>query len=153
MKKILITILILSASLFAVSDKAVVYDLTTGDISRFEQRILSGIGHNMTHYEGKLETLKVAVIIHGESYKFFIKNFKGSSFAKDKALAKVHKEFGERLRSLVKFYKVEFIVCGSGIKHRKIKESDLYNFVSVTPNAAIGLIDKQADGYAYIPTR
>ena len=153
MLKVLLVLFILMSNLFADSSIKVVYDLTTGDISKFKQRILSGIASNKGHYQGKLETLKVAIVIHGDAYKFFIKDLTTSPYAKDKKLSAVQADLRKRLRSLADYYEVEFLMCHSGVKHYKIKESNLYSFVKLTPNASIGLIDKQNEGFAYIPTR
>lgn len=153
MKKIVATLCLVTISLFADSDKAAVYDLTTGDIAKFKQMILKGIATNKGHYEGKLETLKVAVVIHGKAYKFFVKELSTSPYAKEKVLAKEHEDIKKRLFSLANYYHVAFEVCGVGLKHRNIKPENLYSFVKVTKNASIGLIDKQSEGYAYIPAK
>ena len=153
MFKILFVLFSLMFTLFADSSYKVVYDLTTGDLSKFKQKVLSGIASNKGHYEGKLETLKVAVIVHGDAYKFFIKDLTISPYAKNKKLQAEQEDLAKRLRSLANYYEVEFLICHTGIKHRKIKESNLYSFIKLTPNASIGLIDKQNDGFAYIPAR
>jgi len=153
MFRVMITIFFLSNSLFAESDKAVIYDLTTGNIDKFKQTILSGIAYNKGHYEGKLESLKVSVMIHGDAYKFFIKDLSSSPYAGDKKLQKLQGNLQKRLKSLASFYNVEFLICHSGVKHRKIKVTNLYPFVILTPNASIGLIDKQNEGFAYFPVR
>jgi len=153
MLKVLFVLFMFMFSLFADNSRKVVYDLTTGDISKFKQKVLSGIANNKGHYEGKLESLKVAVVIHGDAYKFFIKDLTTSPYAKDKKVAAVQADFHKRLRNLANYYEVEFLMCHSGVKHYKIKESNLYSFVKLTPNASIGLIDKQNDGFAYIPAR
>lgn len=153
MLRILLVSSIFLFNLFAGSDKAAVYDLSTGDIAKFKQMILKGIASNKGYYEGKLETLKVAVVIHGDAYKFFVKDLSTSPYAKDKALAKVQEDIKRRIYSLANYYHVHFEVCGIGIKHRKIKPEDLYPFVKINENASIGLIDWQSKGYAYIPAR
>ena len=153
MKKIFLTLLLSLLSLFADSEKAAVYDLTTGDIAKFKQMILKGIATNKGYYEGKLETFKVAVVIHGNAYKYFVKDLSQSPYTKDKALAKEQKDIKKRLFSLANYYHVHFEVCGIGIKHRKIKPENLYSFVKINKNASIGLIDWQSKGYAYIPAK
>lgn len=151
MLKILLVLPLFLFTLLADNSIKVVYDLTTGDISTFKQKILSGIASNKAHYEGKLETLKVAVIIHGGAYKFFVKDLSKSPYAKDTKMLAAQDDIKKRLKNLADYYEVEFFVCYVGIKHRKIEKSDLYSYVKLTPNASIGLIDKQNEGFAYIP--
>ena len=131
----------------------VVFDLTTGDAATLEKRLLSGIAYQKTHYESKLEELEVAVVIHGSAYKFFIKDLAASPFKGDKNLAEKHADLSKRLASMSQTYGVEFLICAVGMKSLKIEESTLYDFVKIVPNATIGLIDKQNEGFAYIPIR
>jgi intracellular sulfur oxidation DsrE/DsrF family protein len=131
--------------------KKVVFDLTTGDINVFKQKVLSGISYHKSYYEGKLEELKVAVVIHGDAYKFFIKELKDSPYKDDKELLAQNSELQTRIATLFKMNEVEFLMCQSGMEYKKIDKSNVYEFIKIVPNAAIGLIDKQNQGYAYIP--
>ncbi len=131
----------------------VVFDLTTGDVATLEKRLLSGIAYQKTHYESKLEELEVAVVIHGGAYKFFIKELAASPFKDDKVLKKAQTDLSKRLASMSETYGVEFFICAVGMKGLKIEESTLYDFVKIVPNSTIGLIDKQNEGFAYIPIR
>lgn len=147
-------ILLISCLVFLHADentKKVVYDLTTGDMKVFERKVLSGIAKVKSHYEGNLQEIDVAVVIHGGAYKFFVNNLSTSPYKDDKELAKRQDEFKKRLTSLSELYDVELLLCEVGRKKHKIKAENLYDFVKLVPNAAIGLIDKQNDGYAYIP--
>jgi len=150
MKKLLI-ILLTALSLYAEESLKVVIDLTTGDMHTFEQKILKGIVAHKTHFEGQLKELDVAVVIHGEAYKFFIKDPAHSPFKDDAALLKASNELNKRIASLADTYDVEFLMCKSGMDKRKIAQKDVYDYVSTVPNAAIGLIEKQNEGYAYLP--
>ena len=129
----------------------VVFDLTTSDIKTFEKRLLSAIVHQKTHYEGKLEELKVVVVIHGGAYKFFIQDLAASPFKDDKNLVAAHSDLSKRIASMSQNYEVEFLICEIGMRGLKIAESTLYDFVEVIPSSTIGLIDKQNEGFAYIP--
>ncbi len=131
--------------------KKVVFDLTTGDMKVFEKKVLSGIAHQKSYYEGKMEELQVAVVIHGDAYKFFVKDVGNSPFKKDKELQKKSAELAARVSSLADTYDVEFLMCDAGRKSNKIKLENIYDFVKIVPNSTIGLIDKQNAGYAYIP--
>lgn len=131
--------------------KKVVFDLTTGDIKTFERKVLSGIASFKAHYEGQLEELEVAVVIHGSAYKFFINDLNKSPYKTDKELAKVHKDIKTRLTSMSEIYEVEFLMCDIQRKKLKIEKDNLYKFVELAPNSTIALINKQNEGYVYIP--
>jgi len=158
MKKIIL-LLILPFSLFATpsinnqEEKSikVVYDLTTKNLQTFEHKILKAIVANKAHYEASLKELEVTVVIHGGAYKFFLINPKDSIYHKESNLIKVHNDLAKRIRSMVENYEVEFLICEIGMKKRKIKKSDIYPFVKIIPNSMIGLIDRQNEGYAYLP--
>lgn len=150
--KSLFVLLTLCTLLFAEEGvKKVVFDLTSGNLEAIDKKLLSGIAFNKTHYENQLEKLDVAVVIHGDAYKFFINDLKNSPYKNDTELAKAHADLGKRLSAMAKTYEVEFIMCESGMKSHKIDKSTLYDFVKLTPSSTIGLIDKQNDRYAYVP--
>jgi uncharacterized protein len=152
MKKIALFIVLLVSILNAGEDsKKVVFNLTTGDMKVFETKILSGIANFKAHYQTTLEDLDVAVVIHGEAYKFFIENLSSSPYKDNIELKKNHDALSKRLLSMSELYNVEFLICQRGMKKLKIKDETLYSFVKIVPNSTIGLIDKQNDGYAYIP--
>ncbi len=129
--------------------KAVI-DLRTGDISRFENSILKGIPYVIETYRNKLEDLKVVVVAHGNSYKFFLKDLKNTPYEKEKNLVKKHKEIGERLKNLVKTYNVRFEICEAGMRARKIPAEKLYPFVKPAPTALNSIIYWQEKGYKYM---
>jgi intracellular sulfur oxidation DsrE/DsrF family protein len=152
MKKILLLLFSMITILLAQEKTAqVVYDLTTKNIETFERKILKAIVANKAHYEGLLNELDVVVVIHGDAYKFFTKNPLKSIYKEDKVLIEKHKALAKRIASMVENYEVEFLMCKAGMSKRELKENDIYKFVSIIPNATIGLIDKQNEGYAYIP--
>lgn len=154
MKKIICMLLISMGMLHAQEGSAkVVYDLTTKDLSNFELRILSAAVANKAHYEGSLRELDIAVIIHGGAYKFFVKYPEHSEFKDDKALGSTYKTLAKRIQTLATTYDVQFLVCGSGARKHGLEKKDIYDFVKIIPNASIGLIDKQNEGYAYVPVR
>jgi len=151
MKKLFLT-LALCGMLFAEEGvKKVVFDLTSGKLEAIEKKVLSGIAFNKTHYENNLEKLDVAVVIHGEAYKFFINDLQNSPYKNDAILIKAHDQLGKRLTAMAKNYEVEFIMCESGMKSKKIDKNTLYDFVKLTPSSTIGLIDKQNEHFAYVP--
>ncbi len=152
MKKIIFILLLSLGILHAEEDSAkVVYDLTTKDLKNFELRILSATVSNKTHYESTLRELDVTVVIHGGAYRFFLKDPANSEYKDDKALVSTHQDLGKRIETLANTYEVEFLVCGVGLRKRGIEKKDIYDFVKIIPTSTIGLIDKQNEGYAYIP--
>lgn len=154
MKKIILILLIGIGMVQAENIVAkVVYDLTTKDLANFELRILKAIVANKAYYEGTLQELDVAVVIHGAAYKFFVKDPIHSEFKDDKVLIKTYKTLAKRIDSMAKIYNVEFFMCGVGMKNHGLQEKDVYSFVKILPNSTIGLIDKQNEGYAYLPVR
>ena len=154
MKKYIIILLIsLGMAQAEEASAKVVYDLTTKDLTSFELRILKGIVANKVHYEGSLRELDVVVVIHGGAYRFFTKDPVHSKFKNDKALIETHKTLAKRIESMVKTYDVEFLMCGAAMPKNELKAKDVYSFVKIIPNSTIGLIDKQNEGYAYIPIR
>lgn len=151
MKKLLLLLAFFSFLNAEEGIKKVVFDLTTGDLKVFEKKVLSGIVHQKSYYEGKMEELQAAVVIHGDAYKFFVKDVSSSPFKDDKELQKESAQLATRISSLVDTYDVEFLMCDAGRKSHKIKLENIYDFVKIVPNSTIGLIDKQNEGYAYIP--
>lgn len=151
MKKWLL-VLALSGILFAEEGvKQVVFDLKTGSIETFEKKVLQGIAYHKNYYEGKLEKLDVAVVIHGDAYKFFVKDLKDSPYKNDQVLAAAHDQLSKRIATMAATYEVEFLMCEATMTKLKIDKSNVYDYVKLTPNSTIGLIDKQNDHYAYIP--
>lgn len=151
MKKWLL-ILTLTVSLFAEEGiKKAVFDLKTGNIETFEKKVLQGIAFHKTHYEGNLEKLDATVVIHGDAYKFFVKDLKNSPYKNDKKLSTVHDQLSKRIAAMSSTYEVEFLMCEATMHALKIDKSNVYDFVKLTPNSTIGLIDKQQEGYSYIP--
>ena len=132
----------------------VVYDLTTKDLANFQLKALQGNVANKAHYEGSLRELDVVVVIHGGAYRFFTKDPSIHPKFKDhKALVGTYKSLAKRIKSMTDTYDVEFLMCGAAMAKNELKAKDVYSFVKIIPNSTIGLIDKQNEGYAYIPIR
>lgn len=147
-----ILVLALVGSLFAEDGvKKVVFDLKTGSIETFEKKVLQGIAFHKGHYEGNLEKLDTTVVIHGDAYKFFVKDLKNSPYKNDKKLAAAQEQLSKRIASMSSTYEVEFLMCEATMRTLKIDKSNVYDFVKLTPNSTIGLIDKQSEHYGYIP--
>lgn len=154
MKKILLIVSLLFSLLQAEDESAkVVYDLTTKNLAKFEKNILKGIVFNKTLYANQLKELDVAVVIHGGAYRFFVRNLDSTIFKNDKKLQKSYKELKQRIAAMADMYDVEFLMCGAAMNRNKLTKKDIVPFVTIIPNSTIGLINKQNDGYAYIPVR
>lgn len=150
--KTLLFILIFTLSLSAEENvKKVVFDLTSGNIKVFEKKVLSGISFHKTYYEMKLEELEVAVIVHGDAYKFFIKDLSKSRYKNDQKLQEKHKNFTKRIEILSETYEVEFLICKSGVKKLKIDITNLHKSVELVATSTVGLIEKQHNNYKYVP--
>ena len=151
MKKILLLLLTFSSLMFADSSAKVVYDLTTQNIKAFEMKILKAIVANKAYYESKLQELDVTVVIHGGSYRYFTENPNTTEYKTDTALLANYGELKKRVKSMSETYDVEFVMCGAGMPKHGLQAKDIVKFVKIIPNSTIGLIDRQNEGYAYIP--
>ncbi|MFK5938337.1 MAG: DsrE family protein [Sulfurimonas sp.] len=131
----------------------VVFDLTTGDMKTFEQRILSGVARYTAHYQGMMQEFSAVVVIHGDAYKFFVKDLANSPYKDQTALVKANKDLKIRIASAGNIYEVEFLMCEANMRKAKLTQKDIYPFVKLVPSSTMGLIEKQNAGYAYIPVR
>jgi len=151
MKKL---ILLISMVLFLNAQdgvKKLVLDVTTSDIKKIERNVLSGTVKHKTHYENKLEELEVAIVIHGGAYRYFIKDLSKTLYKDEVNTIKTQSDLYTRLKALNELYEVEFFMCAAGLKKLNIDPSNVVDFVTLSPTSTIALIDKQDEGYAYIP--
>jgi len=151
MRKFLLLIAFLSL-LHADDESAkLVVDLTTGSVENFDRNILQSIAYNKTHYANSLKELEVAVVIHGKAYRFFVKDIEKTVFKEDRELLKVYPDLKKRIATMSDTYEVEFLMCRAALKRYNLQEKDIVDFVKIIPNSTIGLIDKQNEGFAYLP--
>jgi intracellular sulfur oxidation DsrE/DsrF family protein len=152
MKKILLTLLLLVTFVQADEENyKIVYDLTTKNIAKIKQNILNGVVAHKTYFQKEFKELDVTIVIHGGAYRFFVKDPSTTIYKEDKALTKNYSELKKRLATLADIYNVEFLMCGVGMRGRGMQEEDIVPYVNVIPNSTIGLIQKQNEGYAYVP--
>jgi len=154
MQKIIILLLFFITTTLLANDssiKKVVYDATTAQKALFEKNILKGIEFHKTYYEGRLEELEVAVVIHGDAYKFFVKDLSKTEYKK--IPNGTYSEIQKRLKSLADLYDVEFFICEVGMKKHHISKENILSFAKVSATSTVALIDKQNEGFAYIPVR
>ena len=151
MKKTILLLLTLSTLILADNSAKVVFDLTTKNIKTFERKILKAIVANKTYYESKLKELEVTVVIHGGAYRYFTVDPSKTEYNTDKALLENYTELKKRIKIMSDTYDVEFLMCGAGMPKHGLKAKDIVKYVKIIPNSTIGLIDRQNEGYAYIP--
>ena len=96
-------------------------------------------------------TVEVAVVIHGESYKFFINNLENTQYGLDKSLVEHQEVIRKRLEEIEKKYKIHFEICMVGMHKKGILTEDIYPFVTPIKSAMVGLVKWQNAGFAYIP--
>ncbi len=151
MKKVIL--LLAFVGILSAGDETakLVLDLTTSSVAKFEKHILKGLVVHKTHYQNNLKELEVVVVIHGGAYRFFVKDLQNSMFKDDKELAKVYRDFKKRIATMSDTYEVEFLMCKAAMKRNKLEEKDIVEFVKLVPTSTIALIDKQNEGFAYIP--
>ena len=161
MKK-LITIVLLVSGLFAAdncqkcktentkSENKVVYDLRTGDAKKIST-LTKSIKAVAKHYIEKKKNYKIAVVIGGDAYKFFVDDLKFSPYDEDLQLKAFKPKLEPKLRELSEVYDVSFNMCDIGIEARAIPEDSLYNFIEAEKTRTIYVIEFQNNGYAYIP--
>ncbi len=147
--KLLIFFLLIPVVIYANEVKKVVIDLRTGDLKTFED-LVNGIANNIQYYQNKLEDLKVVIVAHGNSYKFFLKDLSNTIYKNDKEVIKKQKTLYQRLKNLVDFYGVKIEICEVGMKARGLKKENLYEFVKPVYTAMTGLVEWQNKGYAYM---
>lgn len=149
-KIVLVTLFLGFGSLFADSVK-VVYDLSTGDSSKIEKHLINSVIGVFKYYSSLNKRLDVKVVISGNAYKYFIEDLKASPYASDQDALEIQPYFKILLKKLNDTYGVDFEMCASGMKMRKIEKHTLYEYVEAEKMKSIYLIDAQNEGYAYMP--
>jgi len=149
MKKTFITLIALTTLLFSAEHK-VVFDLTSSDFTKIEKSLIGNINLLNTHYSQNGDTFKVAVVISGGAYRYFIDNVDASVYKNDTQLKNIQIALKEKLASLAS-QGVRFDVCSVGMKKRNIKQENMYTFVKPAFNKIEALISWQNRGYAYVP--
>ena len=152
MQKTLLFLLTFCTLLLAEETSAkIVYDLTTKNQKAFERKILKAIVANKSYYEGKLKELDVTVVIHGGAYRYFTVDPSKTEYKTDTLLLSDYASLKKRIKIMSDTYDVEFLMCGAGMPKHGLKAENIVSYVKIIPNSTIGLIDRQNEGYAYIP--
>ena len=149
MKKIFI-LLIALVSFASATEHKVVFDLTSKDVLEVQNRLIKNITILKKYYAKKGDSLKVAVVISGGAYPYFIKDLDKSPYAKQISFKILQPYFKKELKRLSD-EGVVFEVCGMGLKKRKIKPKVLYPYVKVAFIQSAALIEWENKGYSYYP--
>jgi hypothetical protein len=137
---------------FAFADtKKFMIDLKTGDLESFSNQLLVGVPGTIDYFTAQGDTIDVAVVIHGEAYKFFVQNLDNTQYGMDKSLVNHQEEIHKRLEEIEKKYHIHLDICMSGMHKKGILSEDLYPFVTPIKSAMVGLVKWQNAGYAYVP--
>lgn len=152
--KFILTLLSLIGLIFADEESAkVVFDLTSGNMKTFEKHILKGVSVHKTNYENSFKELEVAVVIHGEAYRFFLNDIKSTKYKSDTKLVQEYATLKKRVASIAETYEVKFYMCKAAMPRHKLEPEDIVEFVQLVPNSTMALIDRQNEGFAYLPVR
>ena len=153
MKKLLVLFSLVGLLLGDDESAKVVYDLTTAKVKTLEKSILKGIAVHKTNYDAKFRELEAAVVIHGDAYKFFVKDIKKTKYKNETELVINFDELKKRIASMADTYGVKFYMCRVGMTRNKLAENNIASFVKIVPTSAMALIDRQNEGFAYLPVR
>lgn len=149
--RILVILFLCMVSFSFAETKKIMIDLKTGDLESFDKAFLNGVPGTIEHFATQGESVEVAVVIHGDAYKFFVQNLNNTSYGLDESLAKHQESIQQRLEQMVKKYRIHLEVCMSGMHKKGILSEDLYSFVTPIKSAMVGLVKWQNEGYAYVP--
>jgi len=149
--KTLLLSLIFVSGFSQAGEKKAMFDLTSGDAERIEQRIVGAIKYLSNYYKKEGDEFKAVVVISGKSYKYFIKDLDNSPYKGDEELTAAQKKLEPMLLELHEKYGVRFDMCGGGMKARNIKAESLYSYVHTDKMKYVYLINWQNEGYAYLP--
>jgi len=144
-------ILLFVVTIAFADTKKFVIDLKTGDREAFSNQLLVGVPGTIDYFRAQGDTVEVAVVIHGEAYKFFVDNLDNTQYGLDKSLVEHQEVIHKRLDEIEKKYNIHFDICMSGMHKKGILTEDLYSFVTPIKSAMVGLVKWQNGGFAYIP--
>ncbi|WP_294913553.1 DsrE family protein [Sulfuricurvum sp. UBA5598] len=146
----LVLIVLCVVSLSYAETKKIVVDLTTGSMESFTTRFLGGVPGTIDYFAAQGNRVEVAVVIHGDAYKFFVEKLENTQYGVDEKLAADQESIHKRLAEIQKKYNITFEMCQTGMHAKGILTQDIYPFVTPIKSAMIGLVKWQNAGYAYI---
>lgn len=131
MKKIIVVFL-LSLTLLHATEYKVVFDLTSGNEKKVQKNLVSNLVHMREFYQKRGDTLKSAVVISGDSFKFFDKN--------------AHSKLSLYLKEL-SLTGTEFKICSAGMKRLHIPGTSILDYVSQEFNSESSMTEYLDEGY------
>jgi len=148
--KIVLVGLLLSVSSLIAAEQKVVFDVTTGDADKIQKHLIGTIKGLVEYYEINKVEYKIAVVISGKAYKYFVEDLKNSHYKGKMKVSRAQKKLAPQLKALQN-QGVEFDMCQAGMKARGIDKKVLYSYVVTDKNKSVYLIEWQNRGYAYLP--
>jgi uncharacterized protein len=149
-QRIFVTLLVSMTALIAAEQK-VVFDLTTGDVPTIQKHLIKNIEGLAGYYKANDIDYTIAVVISGNAYKYFVQDLANSPFKGDLKVVQAQKKLGPDLEKLHRVYGVEFDMCKTGMKARKIDKKVLYSYVKAEMSKSLYLVKWQNEGHAYLP--
>ena len=122
----------------------VVYHADFPQEKRFKT-MLRNITNHLSVYDFDPFQIKIIVVSHGAGAKFFLKDLKGTKWAKEPI---DQEALRAKMEELIQ-YGVEFYLCGITVKRAKLT-GKLYDFVKIVPSGVGTVAYLQSLGYAYI---
>lgn len=149
--RILVVLFLCMVSLSFAETKKFMIDLKTGDFETFNKAFLGGVSGTIEYFTSQGDNVEVAVVIHGDAYKFFVQNLENTQYGVDQSLVERQESIRQRLEEIEKKYHIHFDICMSGMHKKGILTEDIYPFVTPIKSAMVGLVKWQNKGYAYVP--
>ena len=95
----------------------VVYSLTSQDPQALRDKLIDAIPMMAAHYKQQKRGLRATIVVHGEAYRFVLKNLESTPYKDDAAAKKAQAEIRVALERLVRTYGVRIEVCAG--RHEK----------------------------------
>ena len=135
----------------------VVYQCDFADPKRVHL-MLNTLNNAVKYYQKKMIDYKIDVVALGPCLQYFMKNFKGTGFAKKPYLnhgGPIGKGTTSRFKSLKLLAddNIELYACQNTMEKKKVKPAQILDDVELTPAGIIKIIDLQREGYSYIKIR
>jgi intracellular sulfur oxidation DsrE/DsrF family protein len=120
--------------------------------------MLNTLNNAAKYYQKKMIDYKIDVVVLGPCLQYFMKDFKGTGFAKKPYLnhgGPTGKGTTSRFKSLKLLGddNIELFACQNTMKKKNVKPAQILDDVELTPAGIIKIIDLQRKGDAYIKIR
>jgi len=132
----------------------VVYQCDFSDVKRVHLMI-NTLNNAVEYYNQKLIPYEIDIVALGPCLQYFMKDFKKTGY-EEKPYLTQGGPTGAGTRARFKNLQmsggdnVKFFACKNTMDKKNVTESQLEDFVEVTPAGVIKVIDLQREGYAYI---